>query len=282
MSVPFKYRSATVAWLHILQHLVAQRHNAVAPRGQRTVELLHNSVAYPIARPVVVAPTRKLSYKFMAAEAMWILAGDDRVETIAPYNPNIAQFSDDGVTFAGAYGPRIEEQISYVVRKLLDDRDTRQAVLTIWRPNPAASRDIPCTVSMTFNIRAGRLNAHVFMRSSDAWLGVPYDFFNFAMVAARVAWLYNFNLMNEEPRNPDVIEPGLVYWTAASSHLYERDLEDARHVLKTTPSVGADDVDPLPAELVTWRDGWKRLWQSLEICRDRPAGETPAWRIRPQ
>ena len=75
----------------------------------------------------------------MAAEALWILSGDNKVETIAPYNKNIKQFSDDGIIFQGAYGPRIISQLDYVIESLRKDRESRQAVLTIWNPNPKPS-----------------------------------------------------------------------------------------------------------------------------------------------
>jgi thymidylate synthase len=42
----------------------------------------------------------------------------------------------------------IKQQLDYVVEALVKDNDSRQAVLTIWRPSPAPSKDIPCTVSI--------------------------------------------------------------------------------------------------------------------------------------
>src|SRR3546814_5271713 len=69
-----------------------------------------------------------------------------RGSEIAPWNRHISQFSDDGVVFAGAYGPRINLQLDYVLNKLREDPDTRQAGLTIWRPNPQPSKDIPCKI----------------------------------------------------------------------------------------------------------------------------------------
>lgn len=277
------FHSASRAWFIILERVV-NRGAAVQPRGMNTLEVRHNSVAFDLTCPVIVAPPRKLSYRFMAAEALWILSGDKSVDGIAPYNKNIAQFSDDGLTFFGAYGPPIHDQIGYVVQSLLDDRDTRQAVLTIWRPNPPKSRDIPCTVSIAFNIRNGRLNAHVFMRSSDSWLGVPYDFFNFAMLAYRVGASYN-----ERVDNPvDVVTPGSVFWTAVSSHLYERDFERAKEVLAWSRSEYAATPDNVaPAYLMTrGRSGYDDLVKSLTACRDRTDralsdADALPWRIRP-
>lgn len=197
----------------------------VSPRGQLTYEILQHTMEVDMRLPILTVPQRKLSYQFMGAEAYWILTGDYRVSTIEPYNRHITQFSDDGVVFYGAYGPKVMGQLNYVVTKLLEDKDTRQAGLTIWRENPQKSKDIPCTVAMFFNIRDNKLNCHVFMRSSDIWLGVPYDVFNFSMISHLICCRYNEN------RGDSELSPGVLYLTAASRHLYDRDRSVAHELM---------------------------------------------------
>lgn len=276
MSYPNYTVSATHAWAHLLRTILKQGARDVNPRGQATQEVLHNSVAFPLELPVVVCPPRGLSYKFMAAEALWINSGSRAVDDIAPYNKHISQFSDDGFTFFGAYGPRVTAQLPYVVRKLAEDRDTRQAVLTIWQENPPATKDVPCTVALTFNVRNGYLNCHVFMRSSDAWLGVPYDFFNFSTVAIRVASAYA-NLTGE------VLKLGHLYFTAVSSHLYAQHFEAAEECLAYLASSSdpylAAVANPVPADF-TEAAGYGKLVKSLVACRDLLEGDVP-WVVRP-
>jgi thymidylate synthase len=215
---------ATTAWIRTLDDIV-NNGGYVAPRGQRTLEILQQTMAVDMMHPVVVSPSRKVSTKFLGGEAYWILTGDDTVAGIEPYNMNIAQFSDDGRVFFGAYGPKIQGQLEYVVAKLIEDRDTRQAGLNIRRENPPPTKDVPCTTTMFFNIRAGQLNMHVFMRSSDIWLGVPYDVFNFSMVAMQVLCRLNDRL------GYPGYSPGTLYLTAASRHLYEKNSALANDVL---------------------------------------------------
>jgi thymidylate synthase len=243
--------NADQAWLSALRYLLDPTTEGggqlVGPRGMGTIERQAVMTTVDMSRPIVTAPSRKLNYRFMAAEAYWILTGDNRVETIEPYCKEIAKFSDDGEVFAGAYGPRIIEQLPFVLRKLAEDTDTRQAVLTIWKESPPNSADIPCTVAMVFQLRRNELDLHVFMRSSDAWLGCPYDIFSFSMVAFFVCGLYNnaivdpwqvINMLEVEKAalvarypEPDEIKPGTLYLQAASLHLYERDIAKAMEVL---------------------------------------------------
>ena len=237
----------------------------VAPRGMETAELLHRTIAVDMRRPVLTIPQRKLSYKFMAAEAYWILSGDDSVAGIAPWNKRIADFSDDGERFFGAYGPKIQDQLRYVVDKLVADPDTRQAVLTIWREKPPATKDVPCTVAIAFNIRGGFLNVSVFMRSSDAWLGLPYDVFNFSMlghlVTARVSASSDKTLI-----------PGSLFLTAASSHLYATNWEDCKRIVESSDRFPAQAQTPV--ELFV-HEG--ELMSRLKALRDSSPGDRIRW-----
>lgn len=250
-------------WVRALGETLATG-GVVTPRGQRTFEVAQRTLRVDLRRPVLMVPERKLNYRFMAAEAYWILSGDDRVATIAPYNKRIAEFSDDGERFFGAYGPKIMDQLPYVVRKLREDGATRQAWLTLWRENPPVTKDYPCTLAMGFMLRRHSLNMHVFMRSSDLWLGIPYDVFTFSMVAHQVAARLN--------DSGCAVVPGRLYLTAASSHLYERDWAPARDFLDrsaplkpqafTPPQLYNDEPTLMRtlAELRETKPGDERRW----------------------
>lgn len=247
-------------WAVLLRDLF-EYGQGVSPRDQGTRELPQYTLAIDTKRPVLTIPERQLNYRFMAAEAWWILEGRDDVASISVYNSRIAQFSDDGERFFGAYGPEIARQLPYVVQKLMDDPNSRQAGLTIWRANPPATKDVPCTVSIFFQLRrppAGGsplLNAHVFMRSSDAWLGIPYDVFNFSMLTHYVAGFLNQRLAGLAPVKPlatgdaaqiyEAVTPGRLFLTAASAHLYDRDAEPALAIAKRLDEFRGADPQPV-------------------------------------
>lgn len=195
-----------------------------APRGQHTRELLGRKIHVDMKWPIITIIKRKLSYKFMAAEALWIMSGDNKVETISKYNKNIAKYSDDGLTYFGAYGPKFVDQIAYVAKTLHQDHDSRQAVINIWREKPPKTKDVPCTLSVQWMIRYGKLHCFVSMRSSDIWLGLPYDIFNFSMMSQY--------LMLYLERLGLTVGIGDLHLTAASMHLYEQHWKPALKLLK--------------------------------------------------
>jgi|21_taG_2_1085346.scaffolds.fasta_scaffold08901_3 thymidylate synthase len=191
-----------------------------APRGMKTREKINHTTMCDMRYPIVTNTRRLLGYKFMIQEAIWILRGDNRLSTIEPYSKMINKFSDDKYFFRGAYGPKIIDQLQYVCRSLKEDRNTRQAVINIWRESPYDTNDIPCTVSFQFLIRQDKLHIIANMRSNDLWLGWPYDNFNFSMLGAYIALLLK-DIYNIE------VGLGITTINAGSRHLYESNFESA-------------------------------------------------------
>lgn len=213
---------AEIAWKRLV-HKIITHGTQSSPRGLMTYELLGEKTEVDMKYPVVINPTRKLGYRFMAAEAAWILSGDNRVATIQPYSKEIENFSDDGLFFFGAYGVQFREQLRHVLRALEIDQDSRQAVITLWRPNPPTTKDVPCTISLHWMIRGGELHCFADMRSSDVWLGVPYDWFNFTMMTAYVLLLYR-------ERTGNSLDLGTLHFYAHSQHLYDKNHRDASNL----------------------------------------------------
>lgn len=225
-------------WLRLLS-LVIEFGDKVAPRGQETHEILGLQSRIDMRYPILQVNSRKLGRKFQAAEAAWILDGDNRVASIEPYSKEIAKFSDDGKFYFGAYGPKIREQLPYIIKMLREDPSTRQAVINIWRESPMQSKDIPCTLSVQFLIRDSKLHCINTMRSSDLWLGWPYDVFNFSMLSAYI-------ILTLRDIGSWELGLGELILTAGSGHLYERNYEDALGIItEWDPSNPPKEFEPL-------------------------------------
>lgn len=249
----------TKVWLDWLYELTREG-KLHEPRGFKCYAIYDKQLVFNPLRPMIMPVGRKLSYRFMFAEAFWILAGDNQVDGIAPFNKNISQFSDDGKIFFGAYGPKIVEQLPYVIDNLTNDRDSRQAVLTIWRESPPKTKDVPCTIMVKFHLDGRKkLHCHVVMRSSDVWLGLPYDIFNFSMLMHRVSTAL-----------PDQPKPTTLTYTLMNGHLYERNWQAAIELLanfyQTAPTPDIWD-GVLGQPEVSFNTVHDLMWR-LAKCRD--------------
>lgn len=202
--------------------LISQESTGAVFRGRTSLELMSHRTVIPMTQPVVLSPGRHLGYRFLAAEAAWVLSGDNRLSTIQAYARNLEKFSDDHRTFEGSYGPPFVDQVSWIVRTLAGDVASRQAVLSIWRPRPGSARDVPCTLTLQWLVRDGRMHCVVTMRSSDAWTGWCYDVHTFSAMSAYVL----LALRAFDPRAVSV-ELGDLHLTAGSQHLYIVDRPNA-------------------------------------------------------
>jgi hypothetical protein len=119
-------------------------------------------------------------------------------------------------------------QLFSVIETLQTSPETRQAVLSIWHPMDAYEvakarrKDIPCTLSLQFLVREGRLNLIVTMRSNDIWLGLPYDIFCWTTLQAFIAEELGLGM-------------GWYQHQAGSLHLYEYNYIDAKIAVDIEP-----------------------------------------------
>jgi hypothetical protein len=154
-------------------------------------------------------------------EGLLNLYGGAPVEIITHFNKNMAAYvNNETGQYDGAYPPRIHACLKECYERLKADPDTRQAVIPIFRTSDqkmATSKDYPCTLTLQFLIREGRLNLLVNMRSNDCLLGLPYDVSQFGILGKAMAgWLG--------------IPTGWYAHHAGSMHSYDEKEEQARAV----------------------------------------------------
>lgn len=251
--------SANMSWLDTIEKVLVGQ--IVMARGLPTRELLHFQSKVLMCDPLVTIMERKLSYRFAAAEALWILTGDNRLQPLVDHAPSFGRFSDDGRTLSGAYGPKVVTQLQYVVDALQQDEQSRQAVMTTWRECPRPSKDIPCTISLQFLIRCGKIHCIVNMRSSDVWLGWPYDIFSFTMITCMVGLLLT-------QRTSKSYQLGTLVLNAGSQHIYEPDQEKACNIV--FDAVLEREISPL---ILSHLNSPDHLLVCLGSVRDDPRKE---------
>ena len=191
----------------------------VVVSGQRTKEILHRITV--IERPLerfLFVPGRNNDPFAQIAETLWVMAGRDDVGWLGQYVPRAADYSDDGLTWRGAYGPRLRcwkgtvDQFERIRDLLADDPASRRAVMNIFDPavDYAATRDVPCNNWLAWTVRDGRLHLAVAVRSNDAvWGFSGVNAFEWSVLQEMLArWLG--------------VGVGRQTWLAASFHVYER------------------------------------------------------------
>jgi thymidylate synthase len=198
---------------------------------------------------------RKL-VKSKFAEFAWYLSKSDDRDFITPYIRRYNNEEQNGDKILGAYGPKIfnsvegsKSQYERVIEQIVKRKATKHAYIAISDSTEYKFRDQefsspPCTIGLHFYVRNEKLNLVVYMRSNDAYLGLPHDLFCFTMLQELIALRTNLAL-------------GTYTHCATSMHAYEVDVDKIRNYL----AEGLQD----PIEMPLMVDGSEKMLELVSL-----------------
>lgn len=167
----------------------------------------------------------------MAAPAVMM-----RTKTVGPVG-GPRQTVENGAFIEGvkaAYGYRWREhfgrdQIRLGVEALRKDPTDRRVFISAWDPmedglGTAGQKNVPCPASFNLTVLEGQLHSSLFLRSSDIFVGLPYDVMGHALLLDALA---------HELR----LRPGILHVTLGHAHLYESHWDMTAEMMKQEPVV---------------------------------------------
>ena len=176
------------------------------------------NVGFYITDPMdnkIINRERNWKYDYADAEWKWYLSEDNNINKLGDIYGKIPQiwknmaneFGEVNSNYGWQWGRN--DQIDYVVNLLENNKDTRQAAISIYdcKEHNTYTNDTPCTYAVQFTILHGRLDMCVVMRSNDLWYGFCNDQYCFSKLQEMISIKLN-------------IEPGTYYHFAHNMHLY--------------------------------------------------------------
>jgi len=231
-------------------------------KEEETRELINRSLKFVLPRFRLPLPhIHKFNIAFAIAEWLSYMTGIDDISYFTTYIKKYKDWSSDGVTLDGAYGPRINvpnNQIQKIITMLEKTPSSRRAVLSIYHGQMDlighGGLNTPCTLTLQFLVRGGYLHAITNMRSNDVVWGLPYDLFCFTMIQEFISTRLGLGI-------------GTYYHNAASSHLYKRHFEKINALTKLPKK--EDGSDTIKAMLtMPKRTSYGELRHLLEIYKN--------------
>lgn len=193
-----------------------------------------------------VPGNRRYWPRVAAAEVAWQFMGTKSPDFILAKAPKIWQdFVEDG-ELKTAYGYRWRkhfgrDQLAMAVEQLRDNPTNRQLFISAWDPAtdglgaPDQPKNIPCPVGFSLTRTKDTIHCSVFIRSSDAFVGLPYDVMGYALTLDAIAASCG-------------CAPGTLHFTLAHPHYYDPHAQAVENCLTGTQRVWATNVEPtLPA-----------------------------------
>lgn len=207
--------------------------------------------------PLITSKT--VPWKMALREFMWMLSGSTDTRDLRGLSPAMANIWDKwadedhnvGPTYGAQYrdagGTLLEsafsgdvnglypdhrsagvDQLAEVIRRLANTPDTRRAVISLWSvPELEFMTLEPCMVLFQFSLRGPKLDQlelHVYQRSADLMLGVPFDLFQAGVLAHLIA--REVGIMNGRH-----VSATKLTWTAGDAHIYNDQVTAVQQVL---------------------------------------------------
>ena len=193
--------------------------------------------------------TKKLAWKAVVSELLWfiegsgderrlreILHGDRNSTKPTIWTPNAeadywkpkAMFEGDlgkiyGVQWR-SWGPRIGErvdQLTLLIEGLKKDPTGRRHILTAWNPGELDQMALPpCHVMCQFFVSNDKkLSCHMYQRSVDVFLGLPFNIASYALFTHMMAQVCDY-------------EVGELIISTGDTHIYSDHIEQVKEQLR--------------------------------------------------
>lgn len=233
-------------YLELLRDILANGVEKGDRTGTGTLSVFGRQYRHDLADGFPLLTTKKLHFRSIAHELLWFLRGDTNIRWL---KDNGVSIWDEWATESGDLGPVYGaqwtawptedgpvNQIDYVVDTLRNNPDSRRILFHGWNvgylPDEAMSPQDnvragrmalpPCHLLYQFYVAAGRLSAQLYIRSSDSFLGLPYNTASLALLTHMLAQQCD-------------LEPGEIIVSTGDSHIYLNHLEQVRTQLARKP-----------------------------------------------
>ena len=119
------------------------------------------------------------------------------------------------------------DQIANVIDMIANTPDSRRIIVSAWNvaeiPEIVAIGGLPpCHSLFQFNVANGKLDLHLYQRSADTFLGVPFNIASYSLLLAMIAQVTG-------------LQAGEFIHTLADTHLYLNHMEQVDEQLSRTP-----------------------------------------------
>jgi thymidylate synthase len=185
--------------------------------GVGTVSLFGEQLRFDLTAGFPAVTTKRLAWRSVVAELIWFMEGsnderrlaeiqygtrDESKKTIwtanadADYWKSKARFPGDlgsvyGVQWRRWQKPRNNgavDQLTNLITGLKQDPTGRRHIISAWNPGELDRMALPpCHMMAQFYLRDNRLSCHMYQRSADLFLGVPFNIASYALFTHLIA-----------------------------------------------------------------------------------------------
>ena len=250
-------------YLNQLEKVLIEGTDQTDRTGVGTKSIFGLQERYSMSDGFPAVTTKKLAWKVMVSELLWFISGSSNLKELKAIYPenriwdaNYEDYSKrTGKTLEGEMGRvygcqwrrwitaegKVVDQLQDAINLIRKNPDSRRIIVNSWNPGETGSEQValpPCHNFFQFYVSDNKLSLHMYQRSADMFLGVPFNIASYSLLLHMIAMITN-------------LEAAEFIHTIGDAHIYLNALDQVKLQLEREPN-------PLP-ELCIEKRGQREI-----------------------
>ena len=236
-----------------LEFILEHGKDRVDRTGVGTKSVFGYQMRFDLSEGFPAVTTKKLAWKSVVGELLWFLEGstDERRLAEIIYDADRTELCDKTTIWTAnadnqgknlgyvnsefrkelgpVYGHQWRnfdalgddkfgkvDQIEWLINEIKTNPESRRLILSAWNPNQIDKMALPpCHVMSQYYVNDGKLSCHMYQRSADMFLGVPFNIASYALLTHILAQICDLKVAD-------------LVWSAGDVHLYSNHMDQVR------------------------------------------------------
>lgn len=202
--------------------------------GTGTISVFGYQMRFDLSQGFPLVTTKKLHLKSIIHELLWFLKGETNIKYLKENKVSIwDEWADENGELGPVYGyqwrswltpdGRAVDQISEVIEQLEKSPDSRRMIVSAWNVADIGKMSLPpCHCLFQFYVARNKLSCQLYQRSSDTFLGVPFNIASYSLLTMMIAQVCELDL-------------GEFVWTSGDTHIYLNHFKQVDEQLSREP-----------------------------------------------
>jgi thymidylate synthase len=221
-------------YLELLDHILQNGESKNDRTGTGTLSIFGYQMRFDLSKGFPLITTKKLHIRSIVYELLWFLSGDTNIRYLNDNGVSIwNEWADNDGDLGPVYGKQWRswsttnnetiDQISNLLVNIRKNPDSRRHIISAWNVSDVENMALPpCHCLFQFYVSNNKLSCHLYQRSADVFLGVPFNIASYALLTHMIAHVSNLKV-------------GDFVHTFGDAHIYTNHIEQVKMQLQRKP-----------------------------------------------
>jgi thymidylate synthase len=252
------------AYLDLLQYILENGEQKDDRTNTGTISSFGHQLEFDLEEGFPAVTTKSLAWKGVVSELLWFIEGSDDERRLAEIRfgkdrteiTDLKKYSTIWTDNANNQGKELgyentdikkilgpvygvqwrnwggKDQIKDLLKELKENPDGRRHILSAWNLDELNKMALPpCHVMTQFYVHNDSISCHMYQRSADMFLGVPFNIASYALLLSIFGEILN-------------LKPKRFIHSFGDAHIYKNSIDQVREQISRTPKPMPELVMP--------------------------------------